>query len=35
MLARLIKNGLILTQELVSNMLGVRREGGTETAGPR
>jgi hypothetical protein len=35
MLARLIKNGPTLTQELVSNMLGVRREGGTETAGPR
>ena len=35
MLARLIKNGLTLTQELVFNMLGVRREGGTETAGPR
>jgi CRP-like cAMP-binding protein len=32
-LDRLSSNGLIMTQELIANMLGVRREGVTEAAG--
>jgi len=32
-LDRLPDNELVLTQELIANMLGVRREGGTEAAG--
>jgi CRP-like cAMP-binding protein len=32
-LDRLASNELVMTQELIANMLGVRREGVTETAG--